>query len=197
MEWQISTLAWNEIPRIDLHRDRREQRSKVFVRSRRHGFMLLLCGLAAVCLLAPATLTCVETHWSASAIRAQTTKVVAQTSDIASKVASLQTIAQQSRDYREDVAARQSWPSLLTAVAACAPRGVYLSLVTVESNSGQIMISGTAASVTLIDQFVHQMQDSPAFYDTTLAETDLDDDTGSGFRFRLTADAGVGLTPEH
>jgi Tfp pilus assembly protein PilN len=194
MEWQISTLSWNEIPRIDLHRDRREQRSNVYLRSRRYVIVAALCLLSVAGILIPASVKYVDMRSSTADIRRETSSLTLQAADIAQQAASLQGQAQAYREYRADTACRQAWPALLSALAAAAPRGVYLNSVSVDSSSQEVSIAGSAATVALIDQFVRQMQSSPAFSSTTLTETDLDLEDADGFRFRVTADAGVSLS---
>ena len=194
MEWQISTLSWNEIPRIDLHRDRREQRSQVYYRSRRHAGVIGLCAMLAIAALIPATVNYVNMRIATSTIQKQTLSLGSQATMVSDQASALQSKAQAYRQFKADSQCRHAWPALLFAIAASAPKGVYLSTVSVDSSSQQISIEGTAGSVALIDAFVSQMQNSPVFSDTALTGTDLDTDNGVGFRFTISSNAGVNLS---
>ena len=191
MEWQVSAFGWDEMCRVDLNRDRREIQRAIFTRAKRCGFVIGLLLLLAGAVFLPTTMRCLAMQQTTQSILRKTAFLVSRTTAMNTATSVLQS---EQESYRTALAARarrKVWGDLLASIAAAAPHGIYLNSLQIDSMTWRLQVSGTADDLGVINQFMQQMNQSPAITNANIVQTGLDENAGRQVRFQASALSGL------
>lgn len=176
------------LPRLDLGRVRREERTEILRRSRRQLIGVIALLLAGPCLLVPSTRQVLEqrkqnneTSRQLAVINAQWQRV-SQTGDRTDAQIEVWTRFQKSRE------SRGLWDDALPALAAALPAEVVLqrAQITSSDSSAAFAAQGTAETMGGLRTFLRALASSPAFAGVRLEETTADPSAGPhGVNFKI------------
>src|SRR3569833_4009932 len=163
IDWQISSLGWDDSPRIDLNVLRRDGQRRVFVRAQRKALMIVSIVFYAVAVLTPATMSIVGMRSTARGLTHQISETNGKIKDLQKMAGDLAAREMQWKQYQAMERVRRSWGDAFAAVAAASPGHIYLDHTQLDSQTGAVVITGSSDGATYLNTFVTQIQRSPAF----------------------------------
>ena len=188
VNWQIVGRDSEEIPRIDIDRDRRDAQKKIYTASRRTS--LVLCGvlLFAATVSTPVTTDFFQQRRELSEVTHMRGAMDHRVKGLSSLSTSLDADQAAWRQHHSRDAQRHGWGDLLYSIAAAVPPTVYLDDLQIQGrvSGSPIVLQAETQNMSSIRPFVDTLSQSPQIMGPRLTETNGDPtDKQLPIRFRL------------
>lgn len=182
----------DEVPRIDLHRERRREQIGIFTQSRRHAFWLAALSAATLLVLTPLTLHLRAGRIDLARIARDARFLTEQQTALTRQESLLDARAAGWDTWTQGRSRRRAWGDLLNALAARTPTTVLLDTVQVENdeknNGARVTVQGSATEIDALRIFVAGLEQTVLLADVRLRDTSSDTVLGPrGVHFRIEA----------
>lgn len=195
MNWELSARRGETLPRIDLHRERREARGRVRRQSGRDILTLSLAAALALGALVPLTRAALTTRAAWNRTRQERAELDTQTRRLAQAAQQSDDRLARVRQAGQGRRTRQAWADTVRTLAARTPAGITFEHVQItdKDTNRDLTVGGRADTVLQVTRFVQSLASAPGFSQVRLTETTQDPQSPqTGVRFALTARAGGG-----
>lgn len=195
MNWELSARTGETLPRIDLHRERREAHGRIRRQSGRDILTLGLAAALALGALVPLTRTGLSTRDAWNRARQERAALDTQTRRLAQSAQQSDAHLARIRQAGRVRQTRQAWADTVRTLAARTPAGITFEHVQIAGKgaSRDLTVGGRADTVLQVTRFVQSLSSASGFSQVRLTETSQDPQSPqSGVRFALTARAGGG-----
>jgi Tfp pilus assembly protein PilN len=178
------------LPLVDLHGERRQERSRTRLRSHRNVAIIIAVLIAGPFCLTPLTLDVAQSRTQLGRAQAQLQAIDSRTASLGevSQTSDAQ-VAQWSRLAASQLA-RRSWQNTLLTFGQAVPIGVTINQLQISQQgdgSSVLVAQGTAGSMAQIDGMLDRLDALPSFAQLHLDEASLGDVTsGAGLTFKIT-----------
>lgn len=173
VKWQIVGQESQELPRIDLDKERREEQNKVYTASRRIGLIVIGILFYACTVLTSASISYYHQRHVYQTLVNDKTSYNARFNKLTRESALLDNERAAWRKQMARINRRRGWGDLLYSVASISPKGVYLDYLQVQGSSSNspIIIEGSTSSIHNIRSYADALTKSPVLADIHLSES--------------------------